>query len=72
MSAPAGWGKTSLLSAWRAAEAERRRFAYLRLGPGDDLAPAFWSYVIAALRTLEPELVPDADELLRRLNEAEL
>lgn len=64
LSAPAGWGKTSLLAAWHAAEQQRRRFAFVRLGAGDDLAPIFWSYVIAALRTLEPELAPEVDIML--------
>ncbi len=66
LSAPAGWGKTSLLAAWRDAEVDRRRFAFVRLGPGDDVAPLFWSYVIEALRALEPDLVPDAAADLRQ------
>ncbi len=64
ISAPAGWGKTSLLAAWRAAADEHRRFAFVRLEPGDDDAPIFWTYVIEAMRTLEPQLAPDADVAL--------
>lgn len=62
ISAPAGWGKTTLLSAWHAADDERRRFAFVRLAPGDDHAQVFWSYVIEALRAVEPQ-VGDQSEI---------
>jgi LuxR family transcriptional regulator, maltose regulon positive regulatory protein len=52
--APAGWGKTALLSEWHAAEAETRPFAWVQLEPSDDDPVRLWSYVIAALRTVEP------------------
>jgi LuxR family maltose regulon positive regulatory protein len=48
--APAGWGKTVLLSQWR--KAEQRPFAWVSLDPADDDPVRFWSYVIGALRTL--------------------
>ncbi|MEO1059897.1 MAG: LuxR C-terminal-related transcriptional regulator [Actinomycetota bacterium] len=67
LSAPAGWGKTSLLAVWHAAEEHHRRFAYVRIGPGDDRpASVFWSYVVEALRGARPELAPDADAILQR------
>ncbi len=47
--APAGWGKTSLLAAWRDLE-PRRRFAFVQLESGDDDVTTFWAYVVAALR----------------------
>src|SRR5262245_499394 len=50
--APAGWGKTVLLSQWR--QAEPRPFAWLSLDPSDDDPVRFWSYVIAALRRVAP------------------
>jgi LuxR family maltose regulon positive regulatory protein len=65
VSAPAGWGKTSLLASWAAAENERRQFAFLHLETGDDVGPIFWMYVIAALRTVCPDLMKSADQLLR-------
>lgn len=65
VSAPAGWGKTSLISAWRAAESERRRFAFVRFATGDDRPSVFWSYVVEALRGIDPSLAPSADEILR-------
>lgn len=54
--APAGWGKTVLLAQWRASPAEERPFAWVSLDPNDDDPVRFWAYVIAALRTVEPEL----------------
>lgn len=64
ISAPAGWGKTSLLAAWHEAEAERRRIAFLRLAGADNDAPIFWTYVIAALRTIHPQIMAGSDEAL--------
>ena len=64
ISAPAGWGKTTLLAAWAAAEAERRRFAWLSLDARDGEGGRFWTYVVAALRTLEPRFGLAALELL--------
>ena len=52
--APAGWGKSVLLAQWHAVE--RRPFAWLSLDPSDDDPIRFWSYVIAALRTVAPGL----------------
>lgn len=64
ISAPAGWGKTSLLSAWLSGR-NGQRTAFLRLEEGDDDGPLFWLYVIAALRRILPGLVEDADDALR-------
>ena len=65
ISAPAGWGKTCLLAAWRQAEAQTRPFAFLGLEEGDDDAAVFWTYVIAALRTVHPGFMASEDEALR-------
>jgi LuxR family maltose regulon positive regulatory protein len=54
--APAGWGKTMLLSEWYASEDEERPFAWVSLDPSDDDPVRFWSYVIGAVRTVESEL----------------
>jgi LuxR family maltose regulon positive regulatory protein len=52
--APAGWGKSTLLADWHALESETRPFAWVALD-GDDNDPVrFWSYLIQALRTLDP------------------
>src|SRR6185437_7712603 len=53
--APAGWGKSTLLAEWHAAEAESRRFAWLTLDRGDNDPARFWTYLIEALRTQHPD-----------------
>src|SRR5690348_14719720 len=55
VSAPPGWGKTVLLAQWRRAEREHRPFAWVSLDAADDDPVRFWSYVVAALRTVVPE-----------------
>ena len=65
ITAPAGWGKTSLLGAWLDAEQGRRPAAYLHLEEGDDSGPVFWTYVVAALRRARRELAAGAEEALR-------
>ncbi len=52
--APAGWGKTTLLSRWREAEAEAVAFAWVSLDDGDNDPVWFWTYLVEALRTVEP------------------
>jgi LuxR family maltose regulon positive regulatory protein len=56
VSAPAGFGKTTLLSEWLAAgpagPADERLLAWLSLDRGDNDPASFWTYVIAALRTV--------------------
>ena len=54
VSAPAGFGKTTLLAAWLAAPSDGRSVAWLSLDRGENDPVSFWSYVIAALRTAEP------------------
>jgi LuxR family transcriptional regulator, maltose regulon positive regulatory protein len=54
--APAGWGKTTLLSEWLASPAEPRQFAWLSLDPADGDPVRFWSHVIGALRALRPDV----------------
>ena len=51
ISAPAGFGKTTLISAWL--PHSRRRAAWLSLDQSDNDPIRFWRYVIAALQTLE-------------------
>ncbi len=53
---PAGFGKTTLLSAWHKAEAARRPMAWLTLDEGDDDPVVLWSYVIEALRGVCPAI----------------
>jgi LuxR family transcriptional regulator, maltose regulon positive regulatory protein len=56
VSAPAGWGKTTLLAEWATDSREQRAFAWLTLDRGDNDAVRFWGYAIEALRTLEPSI----------------
>ena len=55
VSAPAGFGKTTLLTEWLAAgpagPADERLAAWLSLDRSDNHPASFWAYVIAALRT---------------------
>lgn len=50
VSAPAGWGKTSLVARWALATAARAPVAWVSLDEGDDEPVRFWSYVFTALR----------------------
>lgn len=50
ISAPAGYGKTTLLAEWIATKPECA--AWLSLDAQDDNAARFWTYVIAALQTV--------------------
>src|ERR1700754_2651359 len=54
--APAGWGKSALLSQWRNAEHGQRGFAWVTLDASDSDPVRFWAYVIEALRTVGPAL----------------
>src|SRR6185437_12349158 len=55
VSAPAGFGKTTLLTEWLAARpdalADEQLAAWLSLDRSDNDPASFWAYVIAALRT---------------------
>ena len=50
VAAPAGWGKTTLLSQWAHDPREHRRVAWVSLDESDDEPVRFWSYVMTALR----------------------
>jgi LuxR family transcriptional regulator, maltose regulon positive regulatory protein len=53
LDAPAGFGKTTLLTQWRAAVGAAR-VAWVSLDEGDNDPTRFWIYVIEALRTVDP------------------
>ena len=68
VSAPAGFGKTTVLVDWLAsvsARSDRTVTAWLSLDAGDNDPATFWTYVIAALRTAVPSIGADALGLLR-------
>ena len=55
ISAPAGFGKSTLLAEWLAsAPSDERQAAWLSLDDGDSHPVSFWTYVIAALQTVAP------------------
>jgi ATP/maltotriose-dependent transcriptional regulator MalT len=63
--APAGWGKSTLLSQWRSAEQGRREFAWVTVDSSDSDPIRFWTYALEALRTLGEELGTRSLALLR-------
>ncbi len=66
VAAPAGFGKTTLLAEWLAAiPASERSAAWVSLDQTDNDPALFWTYVIAALRTISPVVGESALSLLR-------
>ena len=69
VSAPAGFGKTTLLVDWMAAVSESSETgvatAWLSLDTGDNDPATYWTYVIAALRTVAPDIGTAALGLLQ-------
>lgn len=63
ISAPAGFGKTTLVSHWL--DHIKRQAAWLSLDEDDNDFTRFWTYVIAALRTIMPEVGTNALALLQ-------
>jgi LuxR family transcriptional regulator, maltose regulon positive regulatory protein len=61
--APAGWGKTTLLTEW--ARQAGDPVAWLTLDETDDEPHRFWTYIVTALRTAAPDLAGDALAALR-------
>jgi LuxR family maltose regulon positive regulatory protein len=62
---PAGSGKSLLMAQWRLAALSDRKVAWLSLDEGDNEPVRFWSYVIAALRSVLPEFGEGPLSLLR-------
>jgi len=55
LSAPAGFGKTTLLSAWVGELSDDGRpIAWLSLDPGDNDPTRFWRYFVTAIERLQP------------------
>jgi LuxR family transcriptional regulator, maltose regulon positive regulatory protein len=65
ISAPAGFGKTTLLAQWCAATGAGR-VAWVSLDEGDNDPTRFWVYVVEALRTVEPSVGTAALAALQR------
>jgi LuxR family maltose regulon positive regulatory protein len=63
--APAGFGKTTLLTQWIADAEDSRPAAWLSLDENDNDLVLFLSYVIAAVETVHPEACPETSALLQ-------
>ena len=67
VSAPAGFGKTTLLAEWLAvAAADERSVAWLSLDQRDNDPALFWTYLVAALNTGAPAVSAGGLLLLQR------
>jgi LuxR family transcriptional regulator, maltose regulon positive regulatory protein len=64
VTAPAGWGKSTLLAQWQAVDAHGDSFAWVSLDEGDNDAVRFWLYVLAALADVEPGACPASGRML--------
>lgn len=62
ISAPAGFGKTTLIKSWL--EHSPHRAAWLSLDPADNTLTRFWAYVIAALQQIETGIGSESLETL--------
>jgi LuxR family transcriptional regulator, maltose regulon positive regulatory protein len=70
VSAPAGFGKTTVLTQWLTSydgqgAGQSPRVAWLSLDEGDSDLPRFLGHLVAAIRTTDPGLGADAQDLLR-------
>ncbi len=62
ISAPAGFGKSTLVTNWLAEL--KAQAAWLSLDNGDNDPVKFWTYVIAAIQTVDPELGDEANQII--------
>ncbi len=70
ISAPAGYGKSTLLSEWRASPTgQSHQLAWLSLDPDDNEPVQFLAYLIAAIRSVKPGY---ADTLLSSIQAPQL
>lgn len=64
VSAPPGFGKTTLLAEWaRAAQAATGRVAWVSLDQDDNDSVTFWAYVVKVLTALAPGIRVTSEEL---------
>lgn len=63
--APSGYGKSTLVTQWRAHPMDPRRFAWVSLDRGDNDPVAMWTAILLSLHCASPEL--EADDLLDAL-----
>ena len=63
--APAGWGKTTLLTEWARRAGDRASPAWVTLDETDDEPHRFWTYALTALQRVAPDLAGGASAALR-------
>jgi len=70
ISAPAGFGKTTLLADWCSTHQPHisASYAWLSLDASDNDLIHFWTYVVAALQTISPALARQVEPLLPSLS----
>lgn len=56
VSAPAGFGKTTLVTEWLAEGPAAARVAWLSLDRRDSDPSVYWAYIVAALRKVDPDI----------------
>jgi LuxR family maltose regulon positive regulatory protein len=64
VSAPAGFGKTTAVAQWLATLPAAERAAWLSLDERDNDPGVFWTYVVAALQTIDSDLGAHSRSLL--------
>ncbi|MDQ1324350.1 MAG: hypothetical protein QG587_1686, partial [Chloroflexota bacterium] len=64
VSAPPGFGKTTLVAQWIAAQGAERSTAWVSLEPADNEPTTFWAYVAAAVARVLPGVGDTARDLL--------
>ncbi len=67
ISAPAGYGKSTLITEWRAGPGAETAVAWLSLDHSDNDPARFWLYFLTALNTIQGGLVDEALALLASL-----
>ncbi|HEV8191978.1 MAG TPA: hypothetical protein VGP82_10910, partial [Ktedonobacterales bacterium] len=65
LTAPAGFGKTTLLSEWASSNENELPVAWLSLDEGDDEPARFWTYVLTALEGVQGGVSRNALALLQ-------
>jgi LuxR family maltose regulon positive regulatory protein len=66
ISAPAGWGKTTLVLQWRRRTGAGQRFGWVSLDEADSDPTSFWAYVTEALSLMYPGSTSAARRLAGR------
>ena len=70
VSAPIGYGKTNLLDQWRSDPREARPFAWVTLDISDNEPLRFWTYLIEAIRQVQPSFGGSLSNLQERGGES--